>query len=777
MKKRKQYGFRNLQRIAVAILLAAVVVATWTRVEAQSSTDVVWTGDAGDGKWETPGNWSTNRVPDASSNVRISNGGNITVGRPVMINSLIMGAGYSNLLGTESSRSIIIRACENIRIDDGNLIRGYDSSMGKDGGSVEICSERGCIENGGEIFGGMGKENTKGGSVTIFATHGYISNSGYIQGNIGGENEHGGNVEIIARGSITNSHMISGGYGGLNGDGGGVRIISGGNITNSSTIDGGNARSGGSGGSIVIEANYNVMNTGEIHGGKCEKNGPGGSVDIRAHGNITHDGVISEGVVESEVRKLLTKDMRTNTDYGVVISANRVVTIGNNAKISASRIVSISAGNSVSMEWHLGGAITATKDVYIRVSREGTINLREIRKGTAVISTPGNLYMSAVPLKSKGVELTDIIEATDIITSIPPYEPSTEPFPDPEECMLCSESTYRDPPIWGNFMAFPGTEEPNSNLRSSGKSDSIVLCYKNLRTGEVSKTDLLVSDSFHAIDIYQNIIAFVAPDSYVLYLDLDTGKVEKTGATGHHPSVYGNFITFASEGRILYFDLTTRILSDTHISGDRPSIWKDTIVFHAAPGPTIQIYDLSTKTVSPTPVIGMNANICETIIVFETPESLVSECLNNDGDTDDVVIRYYDLESQKISDTGAAGFYPVVYGDIIAFTVSEQDAEKDLNGDGQILGNVIHYYNIRTGAVVSTGKLGTEPDIFDGTITYYVWERWMGTDLNEDGDVDDSVLETFEIPAGGMAVQDQEIWSFLAILFICTLFLIVWRKR
>ncbi|MBU7013544.1 MAG: S-layer family protein [Theionarchaea archaeon] len=778
MRKRKQLDSRNLKRVAMGILLLTTLSASCSSVGAQSGTGVEWTGIAGDGKWETPQNWSTNRVPDASSAVLIRENCEITVSKPVEIYSLTMSAEYCCIRGTESSKSVTIRACENVSLASHNRIYGLESSAGKDGGNVEICSERGSILNHGDIYGGFGGENTNSGSVTIFATNGHIQNHGYIGGSVGGDNGSGGNVEITARGNLTNSSEISGGHGGTNGKGGEVRIAVGGNITNDGSVNGGYAGSGGNGGSVVVKAGGNITNKGRISGGNWEGNGLGGSVDIRANGNITNDAEISEGTVLAKSKGLLKEDSENNLKYGVFIRANGLVTIGRNGKISASRIVSISAGSSVSMKEHQGDAITTEKDVYISVSREGSIDLTEIRKNTKVIRAKESVFLSDTILKNTGVTLADIVEATDIVTGLSPYEPSKESIPEPEECMLCSDLVYCDPPIWGNFLAFPAVERsPDSNVKSSGKSGSIILCYKNLKTGQVSKTDLLVSDSFHSIDIYQTTIAFVNQDSGILYLDINTGNVEEIGVKGYHPSIYGNFIAFVSEGRIFCFDLTTRTLLDTQISGDRPSIWKEKIVFHTSPRPTIQIYDLSTRTVIDTSIAGLNANIYESKIVFETPESLVSECLNGDGDMDDVVIRSYDLETQKISNTGAAGIYPVVYGDTIAFTVREQDAGIDLNGDGQLLGNVIHCYSFETGSVINTQKLGTEPDIFDGTITYYVWEHWMGKDLNGDGDLDDSVLETFEIPVDGMAVQDQETAYFLAISLICVLVLMFRRKR
>ena len=46
---------------------AAVAVCAWALVV--SAADRTWTGDAGDGKWSTPGNWSGQAVPASGDTV------------------------------------------------------------------------------------------------------------------------------------------------------------------------------------------------------------------------------------------------------------------------------------------------------------------------------------------------------------------------------------------------------------------------------------------------------------------------------------------------------------------------------------------------------------------------------------------------------------------------------------------------------------------------------------------------------------------------------------
>jgi hypothetical protein len=335
-----------------------------------------------------------------------------------------------------------------------------------------------------------------------------------------------------------------------------------------------------------------------------------------------------------------------------------------------------------------------------------------------------------------------------------------------------------DPPIWGNIMVYPTPEHYlGSDMNSDGDTNDILLYYQNSETGHIFNTGLTVSGTHHAIDIYENIIAFVGENSYIRYYDINTATVKDIGITGFHPSIYENIIVFASEDTIHYFDLSTQTLIDTKISGNNPAIYKDLIVFNTKPGPTICTYDLCTGAIVKTGIIGENATLYETVIAFETPESSVTEDLNGDGDTNDWVICYYDLETQTITNTGVVGIFPTLYGTCIAFTTPEEDINADLNGDGRIFGNVIHYYDLKTEKVVNTRELGTEPDIYGDTVTFYLWENWTGQDLNGDGDLSDPILGTYQITAVEKATASLEIGIFLALLAIGVIIAYFKRKK
>jgi len=307
-----------------------------------------------------------------------------------------------------------------------------------------------------------------------------------------------------------------------------------------------------------------------------------------------------------------------------------------------------------------------------------------------------------------------------------------------------------DPPIWGNIQAFPTPEYAvGQDLNGDGDTFDTVLRYRNLETGEVINTGLLVSPLYRDIDIYENIIAFATEGSSVIrYYDITTGSVGDIGIPGRAPSVHKNIIAFVSEGTIHYYDLSTRTLKDTGLRGFFPSVYGDWIAFSlrsSGPFYTIGLYNLRSGTVTDTGVVGQNPSLYGDKIAFETWESDVQEDLNGDGDMNDRVIRYYDVTTQTVTNTGAVGQFPALYGSRIAFTTAESDVGQDLNSDGKILGNVIRYYDLSTGQVVNTGELGTEPDIYEDTISFYLWEGWADADLNGDGDQSDPIVSTYQI--------------------------------
>lgn len=371
------------------------------------------------------------------------------------------------------------------------------------------------------------------------------------------------------------------------------------------------------------------------------------------------------------------------------------------------------------------------------------LELESCPKASQFLISRGNLEAGRIMIQVWDCQFSTNYGRFDQCYEIAKLETDKEP----EQPICLSAQVAGDPPIWSNIMVFPTPEHfLGSDLNDDGDINDTILRYQNLMTGEVINTGLIVSGTHHSIDIYKHIIAFVGENSHIYYYDTHTGIVGETGDTGLHPSIYENIIAFDSKGVICYFDLNTQTLTNTEFSGNSPHTYKGLIVFHTCnPEPTIYFYDLHTGAEINTGIIGRHATLYENFIAFETPEFSIAKDLNSDGDTKDWVIRYYNLAAQTIANTSAVGRYPVLHGNRIVFMTPERSVNQDLNGDSRILGSVIRYYDLEKGYVVNTQELGTEPDIYDDTIAFYLWEHWIAMDLSGDGDQYDPIVGIHQI--------------------------------
>ena len=146
-----------------------------------------------------------------------------------------------------------------------------------------------------------------------------------------------------------------------------------------------------------------------------------------------------------------------------------------------------------------------------------------------------------------------------------------------------------------------------------------------------------------------------------------------------------------------------------------------------------------------TKAVGRNPVIYGSIIAFEASEQDIDIDLNKDDDKQDKVIRYYDIDSGKLSSTEIAGHNPSIYEDYIVFETTESDQDLDLNEDGDTNDNVILYYSLKDKKVRSTTVEGENPRIFKDMIVFSTPESWMGVDYNDDGDKQDSIIRYYKI--------------------------------
>ncbi|MBW3004306.1 hypothetical protein KY310_00540 [Candidatus Woesearchaeota archaeon] len=143
---------------------------------------------------------------------------------------------------------------------------------------------------------------------------------------------------------------------------------------------------------------------------------------------------------------------------------------------------------------------------------------------------------------------------------------------------------------------------------------------------------------------------------------------------------------------------------------------------------------------------GRNPVMYGSIVAFETAESDLGTDLNNDGDTNDKVIRYYDADSGEIFNTEISGKNPSIFAQYIAFETSEKDQHADLNADNDTADNIILYYSLRDKKVISTTAEGKTPSLFGDYIAFSTpAEKIMGIDYNNDGDQQDELIKLYRI--------------------------------
>ena len=127
--------------------------------------------------------------------------------------------------------------------------------------------------------------------------------------------------------------------------------------------------------------------------------------------------------------------------------------------------------------------------------------------------------------------------------------------------------------------------------------------------------------------------------------------------------------------------------------------------------------------------------------------------LNRDGDTDDTVLHVFDDELGTAVNTRlAAGALaagepsllqlPVSTDERVFFLVPESDQGRDLNRDGDLLDDVLHSYDARTGVSRGTSLASSfDANHVEGDyVAFRVDERRQGADLNGDGDTEDGIL-------------------------------------
>jgi hypothetical protein len=250
-----------------------------------------------------------------------------------------------------------------------------------------------------------------------------------------------------------------------------------------------------------------------------------------------------------------------------------------------------------------------------------------------------------------------------------------------------------DPVVSGSIIAFIKLGNP------------CILFYYNTSNNELVDTGVAVSPdtSYGEISISGNTIALIAPEGTIEYYDILTGSLENTHVTGTHPSMDGNRIAF--------------------LDNSQSTSWSQLV--------ELKYYDISTKQQFNTGAYTEQyqyPSMSGSIIAFNLDEYYAGVDLNNDGDTSDWILEYYNIDSCTVLNTHLdSGMFPSVSASKIAFTTWEQSVGVDLNGDGSLSGETVRYYNVATNAVFNTAIVGaSNMTSLSGSIIAYLSNGYSG---------------------------------------------------
>lgn len=128
--------------------------------------------------------------------------------------------------------------------------------------------------------------------------------------------------------------------------------------------------------------------------------------------------------------------------------------------------------------------------------------------------------------------------------------------------------------------------------------------------------------------------------------------------------------------------------------------------------------------------------------------------LNGDMDASDLVLHAYDFGAERIENVGVALSIEAKFGVSERFAViplDEGDRGLDLNGDGDRFDRVLHVYDGERARLVNLGLAWggfVLPAFSRGRLVFWALEVNQGADLNGDGDTSDFVLQNYDSRSG-----------------------------
>ena len=303
--------------------------------------------------------------------------------------------------------------------------------------------------------------------------------------------------------------------------------------------------------------------------------------------------------------------------------------------------------------------------------------------------------------------------------------------------------------IDGNLIAFTVHEsfQGNTDLNGDGDTRDGILHIYDPSTGEITNLELVSEPP----SIDGNLVAFLVNERAQGDKDLN-GDIDRFDEILHiydHSTGVVTNLKIASEGvlildnNLVAFDVSERFQGRIDLNGDGDI---DDSILH--------IYDHSTGVVTNSEINGALLDVNGNMLPFLVPEDLEGRIdLNGDGDTDDdYVLHIYDHSTGSITNLDLAVFFnPRIDGNLVVFVVNEQDqGNTDLNDDGDTDDSILHVYDHSTGSIINL-QIGGFPTLDGNLVAFTVDEFSQGnTDLNKDGDTRDEVLHIYDHSTGSI---------------------------
>ena len=192
MGSHSQHRLGALVRASRVIVVAAVAVGAMvlgvSSSGAQSGCAIQWTGTAGTGLWQTPGNWSTNELPTSADHVCLPDGAVVQVTSGEQAAASIGGSG-----SVEISSSTLTLSDADTRSTVRNLTISSGTLTGP--GSVDVTGglrwTNGTMSGSGETFLAAGSESSIEPDYSVALSGRKLRNAGaltWVAGTIQGSN-------------------------------------------------------------------------------------------------------------------------------------------------------------------------------------------------------------------------------------------------------------------------------------------------------------------------------------------------------------------------------------------------------------------------------------------------------------------------------------------------------------------------------------------------------------------------------------------------------------